>query len=131
MTLVGDRERERAAAELQRHYLHGRLSVDELSERAALVLRARSRMELGEALRDLPYSWDGIRAAGRTAVRGAMLLALTGVWLVFSFVLLVAFVLALIVHGPSLGEAIGFPAVWIAASYLLWRLWRTGAARRG
>jgi hypothetical protein len=126
VTLVGDRERERAAETLRRHYLSGRLSVDELSERTSLALRARSKRELASALRDLPLgeSWETARAAGRALARGAFAVALATVWSIFSFVLLVGFAFALLVHGPTLTEVIGFPLVWLAGSWLLWHIWR-------
>lgn len=124
VTLVGDRERERAAETLRRNYLSGRLSVEELSERTGLALTARSRRELASALRDLPLSFDAARSAGRALVRGGLLIALATIWSIFSFVLLVVFAFALLVHGPTLTEEVGFPLVWLAGSWLLWHAWR-------
>ena len=57
MSLIGDRERDRAALELRRHYLRGRLSVEELDRRVSLAVAARSSRDLGRALRDLPAPW--------------------------------------------------------------------------
>ena len=117
MALVGDRERERTSALLRRHYLEGRLTVEELAERIELVLRAREHGDLRAALRRLP--------AGRSAalaVRGAVVFAVkTAVWLVGSFVMLVLFAAWLIAHGPQLDGLLGFPLVWLALTWLLWR----------
>jgi len=52
--LVGDRERDRAAHELQRHYREGRLSLDELAQRLETALRARNGGQLRAALSQLP-----------------------------------------------------------------------------
>src|SRR6266536_2745540 len=54
MALVGDRERERTSALLGRHYLEGRLTVEELAERVELVLHARDHADLRAACRRLP-----------------------------------------------------------------------------
>lgn len=134
MALVGDRDRDRAAMSLRRHYLQGRLSADELAERTELALRARSDRDLRVALRDLPPPWrtfeevivPAARAASRTAARAAVLLALMSFWSIASVVLLLAFVVALLVNGPSLSEVVGFPLVWVGLSYGLWRLWQHG-----
>lgn len=67
MALVGDPERERAVRALRRHYAEGRLDGDELSERVALVLHARSRRELAYALRRLPRL-DAVAARARHAL---------------------------------------------------------------
>jgi hypothetical protein len=51
---VSNRDRDRAAADLARHWHQGRLSVEELDERVGRALVARTRAEL-ELLRvDLP-----------------------------------------------------------------------------
>ena len=138
MALVGDRDRDRATTSLRRHYLQGRLSADELAERAELALRARSDRDLRLALRDLPPSWRNFedivvpaaKAASRTAARAVVLLALMSFWSVASLALLLAFVVALVVNGPSLSEVVGFPLVWVGLSYGLWRLWQHGGTRQ-
>jgi hypothetical protein len=122
--LIGDHERERAAVALQRHYLHGRLSVDELGERVRLVLRARSRRDLAAAFAGLPPAWldaEELRRIGSNARRAARLMALTLVWLVVSVVLLIAFVASAIAHGLTTADAIGFPVAWLAVTALAWR----------
>jgi hypothetical protein len=51
---VGDADRQGVVGELQRHYVDGRLSSDELDERVAQVLAARTFGELAIPLNDLP-----------------------------------------------------------------------------
>lgn len=53
---VGDREREAVRRELARQYAEGRIEADELEERTAEVLRARTAGQLAFALRGLPGS---------------------------------------------------------------------------
>jgi hypothetical protein len=143
MTLVGDHERERAASALRRHFVQGRLSIEELGERAELALSARSRSELGVALRDLPRLWHGVPAfeavssATATARRGARLVAfvlLAGVWAMMSLALAIAFAVTLAVFGPSLAVVIVFAGVWAGVTFVLWRPWlrsrRPASARR-
>jgi len=68
MVLAGDGDRERATASLREHFLSGRLTLDELSARTELVLRARSVEELRRALVGLPQF--NLRAAAHSAIRG-------------------------------------------------------------
>jgi hypothetical protein len=134
--LVGDRERERTAASLRHHYVSGRLSFEEFTERAQVALQARSRADVRAALRDLPLGWNDLpenvhaaaRTAGRVAARGALLLALGTAWLMVSFLIMVAFAVSLVVDGPSVVELIVFPLLWLLATYGLLRMWRRGAA---
>jgi hypothetical protein len=51
---VGDADRQNVVAELQRHFIDGRLTSDELGERVAEALRARTFGELAVPLADLP-----------------------------------------------------------------------------
>lgn len=51
---AGDEDRKHVVAELQRHYVEGRLSQDELDDRVGRALAARSLGELDELQRDLP-----------------------------------------------------------------------------
>jgi Flp pilus assembly protein TadB len=131
--LVGDRDRDRAATELERHYREGRLSVEELAERLETALRARSSPQLRSALKDLPGRWsesEALRSPARAA-RNAVILAGTAViWLFWSIGLLVAFVAWLAANGPSLGALVVFPVVWFMLSWLLWAGSRRRRARR-
>lgn len=128
MGLVGNADREAVAAQLRRHYLTGRLSVDELDGRLRVALVARSDRDLRDALRELPPPWrDGreIRRLGRSAYRVAVRASLVALWLLLSLVLLVAFALTALAHGITTGDAIGFPLGWLVATVLVFR-----AARR-
>jgi hypothetical protein len=131
MSLVGDTERDRAAASLRRHYLHGRLSADELSERVHVALHARSTRDLRVALRDLPPAWRTIQEltapATRVAERAVTFLALAAVWSFLSVFLLAAFVVVSLVAGGSATTALVFVAAWLLASWALTRVWRRGA----
>src|ERR1051326_8221952 len=51
---VGDADRQAVVSELQRHYVDGRLTSEELSERVAEALKARTFGELAALLNDLP-----------------------------------------------------------------------------
>jgi Flp pilus assembly protein TadB len=114
--LVGDRERDRAAHELQRHYREGRLSLDELAQRLDTALRARNGGQLRSALQELPRAGSPVRT-----IRNAAILAGTVVaWLFWSMGMLVAFIAWLAANGPSLGSLLVFPLLWFGVSWLLW-----------
>jgi hypothetical protein len=128
MALVGDRERERTSALLRRHYLEGRLTHDELEDRLAVALDARDHSDLRVALSRLPVARSTalvVRDALEPTLSAAHRLAVTAiktiVWLAFSLVLLVVFAGWLFEHGPQLDGLLGFPAAWLALSWLLWR----------
>ena len=133
---AGDRDRDRATAALQEHYVGGRLTLEELSDRTGHVLAARSRAEIRRALSDLPVFPDPaeLAARGRSLVqsvaRGAMLVVFTGAYLVFSFVLLLLFGLTLMLNGASGTALIGFLLVWLVPTYLLSRLWHRPTPHR-
>ena len=120
---AGDRDRERAAAALREHYVRGRLTLDELSNRTGRVLRARTREDLRGALSGLPIMLD-VSFAARSVVRGAMLVVFTAAYLVFSVALLLVFGLTLLIHGASASALLAFLVVWLVPTYLLTRLWR-------
>jgi hypothetical protein len=128
MQLAGDGERERAAASLREHFVRGRLTLEELSERTEVALRARSREELRRSLDGLPQL--KVRALAQTATRAAALVLFTGAWLLFSFVLLVVLALTVLIHGASGIELAGFLLVWLVPTFLLSRLWRRGLTQR-
>jgi hypothetical protein len=131
---AGDGDRERAAAALKEHYVRGRLTPDELSDRAARVVAARSRSELRTALTGLPPASPRDLVAelpwARALARGAMLAIFTGAYLLFSFTLVLVLALTLIVHGASGTTLLGFLVVWLVPTYLLSRLWHRGQPRR-
>ena len=51
---VGDADRQQVVAELQRHYIEGRLTSDELGERVAQATSSRTFADLAATLADLP-----------------------------------------------------------------------------
>jgi Domain of unknown function (DUF1707) len=128
--VVGDSDRERAVAELREHFASGRLTLDEFSQRTERALAARSRPELRRALAGLPLSSDYLLDRGRTVVsifgRFAALVVFTAAYLVFSFLLVLALVLMLLIHGASLVALLALLAVWLVPTYFLSRLWHSG-----
>ena len=134
--LVADNDRERVTATLREHYVRGRLTAEELADRAELVFRARTRRELGRALSDLPMLPDAreLAAHGRSAVqlavRGAILVVFTGAYLMFSFALLLVLAVTLLVHGASPSALVAFLLIWLVPTFLLYRLWHSRPPRR-
>jgi Flp pilus assembly protein TadB len=122
MALAGDHDRDRAVASLREHFLRGRLTIDELSTRTEVVLKARSLSELRRALAGLPQFT--FQAFAQSVIRGGLLVVLTSAWLLFSFALLVVLGLVALIHGASAIELVGFLLVWLVPTYLLSRLWR-------
>jgi hypothetical protein len=114
MALIGDRERERAAALLGRHFASGRLSVEELSARLETALTARRDRDLRVALTDLPRA--RLEGAWRSARRAAFVLALWTLWWVGSVILLAGFVASVVAKGLSLWVAAVFAGVWVAGT---------------
>jgi len=127
MALAGDAERERTVASLRRHFVEGRLSVDDLGARAELALGARSRSELRAVLHDLQPPWqegvDRIATTARRGLRLAALVLLASAWAVLTLALAIAFAVTLAVVGSSLSVVAGFGLAWFAVSYMLWRPW--------
>ena len=122
--LVGDRERDRATHELQRHYREGRLTMDELAQRLEAALHARSGAQLRSALRDLPaWRWAEAGTVRRSPVRllrnAALVIGAAVMWLFVSVGLLIAFIAWLVANGPGLAGLLVFPPVWRAATWLL------------
>jgi hypothetical protein len=88
---IGDRERDAVAAELQEHFAHGRLTLEEFNQRLDAVFAARTQADLSQITSDLPHirPWgslpsSGARAsarnpaAGRTSGRAVMAAAWAG-----------------------------------------------------
>ena len=127
---AGDLDRERATAALREHYARGRLTLDEISERTDRVLAARSRADLRYALSNLPALPNVRDLAGhggsfvQAAVRGVVLVVLTGAYVLFSVALLLVFGLTVLVEGASGSMLLGFLLVWLIPTYLLSRVWR-------
>jgi hypothetical protein len=134
---IGDRDRELATAALRRHFVAGRLSAVELSDRVEVTLRARSRADLDTAMRELPLVWEDLPAGVHVAAhklrrivrRVALLFALVGLWLIVSFALALALGIAL-VAGASPSTALGAYVVGFALTSLAsWGVWRHRASR--
>jgi hypothetical protein len=125
--VVGDPDRERAVAELREHFAAGRLTLDEFSRRTERALSARSRSDLRAALAGLPLTPDFILERGRTVAslfgRFAALVVFTAAYLVFSFILVLALGLTLLIHGASPVALLAILLVWLVPTYLLTRLW--------
>ncbi len=62
---IGDRERDAVAAELQEHYAHGRLTLEEFNERIDAVFTARTQSDLSRL-----HLRPAARAFGRSAAAG-------------------------------------------------------------
>jgi hypothetical protein len=109
--------------------------LDELSDRTGRALSARSRADLRRALSDLPVlpSAPELLAQGRSAVRaaahGAAVVLFTGLYLVFSFTLVVVLGVTLLVQGASAALLAVFLLVWLLPTYALSRVWRGGRPR--
>jgi Domain of unknown function (DUF1707) len=72
ITLIGDADRDAAAAELGEHYAAGRLTLDELHDRLGQVLEARTRGQLLHVMADLPTPrWAAVSPTARAKPTGA------------------------------------------------------------
>jgi hypothetical protein len=127
---VGDRERERAAASLQDHFVEGRLSLEELGTRIEQAFDARTRSDVRAALGGLPAQWqrgNELLAAGagmaHKGVRLVAFFATAAAWAICSFTLAIPFAVLVIALGPSTVLATVFVALWGVVSVALWRPW--------
>ena len=131
MTLVNAREREGAAEALRRHFLSGRLSVDEFAERVRVALEARDSRDLRRSLGGLPPAWrdgDEVRRVVEAVRRALIVVTITGLWLLATLALLIAFVSSALAHGPTTAELAGYPLAWGIVTALA-RMARRRAAR--
>jgi hypothetical protein len=139
MARVGDQERERTVALLRRHYLRGRLSVEELMERLEVALTARHDSDVRLALRELPATWrdqamearSGLGETWRAARRTAFVIAVWSLWWVTSLVLLIGFVVSVLLQGVSLTNSATFAALWLACTFAARRVARQRLRPRG
>ena len=135
--LVGDQDREQAAAALRRHFAHGRLSLAELSDRVDLTLRARTRADLNRALRDLPLGWEELPAFVQTAARRfqrgvrrtKLFFVLVRLWSRLSLALVLVFGVALLAGAPLTTALGALLIVGALTSFVTWRVWRRAASR--
>jgi hypothetical protein len=124
MALVSTRERETATEVLRRHFLSGRLTLDEFGDRVRLALTAADGRDLRRAMRGLPPAWrdgDEVRRVAREAKRRIVVAVVAALWLVFSFVLLLAFGVDAVFGGVADGTALGYAVAWMLVSALAWR----------
>ena len=115
MALIGDRDRDRAAAVLRRHYVAGRLSLEELTDRLEVALTARRQSEVRLAFGELPGALLRSRLddAWRAARHTAFVIAVWSLWWAASLVLLIGYVASVVAQGLSLTIAAVFAALWI------------------
>jgi uncharacterized protein DUF1707 len=69
---IGDRERDAVAAELQEHYAHGRLTLEEFNQRIDAVFAAKTQADLNRITRDLPHVRDWGQLPGSAARASAL-----------------------------------------------------------
>lgn len=119
---AGDRDREHAAATLREQYAGGYLTFDELTRRIGRVVTAQSRRDLRRALSGL--SPEPVRPAAQPTLRGAILVVLSGAYVVFTFTLLLLLGLIVLIQGSSTTELLVFLIVWLVPTYFVSRLWR-------
>lgn len=123
MPLVSARERERASDALGRHFVSGRLSLDDFADRVRLALEARDARELRRSLVGLPPPWrdgDELRRLARRAKRSATIAAVSLLWLLTTIVLLVGFAASAVAHGPTTADVVGYPVAWMIVTALAW-----------
>jgi hypothetical protein len=138
MALIGDGDRERAAAQLTRHYLRGRLSLDELGDRLEVALSARRDTDIHTAFSDLPVPWREQAATARQALdvgwrearRLALAVALWSLWWLASVVLLVAFLASALAGRLSWTNTAVVVVLWLASAVAVKTVTRRRPARR-
>ena len=116
--LAGDVDRDRATARLREGYASGQLTLEEFSRRTGRALSSRSRWQLRRSLLGLS------RPPLIDSVRDMVVTVVTGAYVVFSLVLLLALALALLVHGVSLSAFVVVALVWLVPTLWLSRLRR-------
>jgi hypothetical protein len=121
MPLAADVQRDRVVETLRRHYLSGRLSVEDLAERTEHALAARTTSDLRLTLRDLPWADELMTRAGRVVRMGAYLILLTGVWAVGSLALLLSLTVLLVAGERSAAVLLAVPVLWVVLTALVVR----------
>jgi Domain of unknown function (DUF1707) len=68
---IGDRERDAVASELQEHYAHGRLTLEEFNQRLDAVFAAKTQSDLNQITSDLPHarSWGSLPSGSAASQR--------------------------------------------------------------
>jgi uncharacterized membrane protein (DUF485 family) len=122
--LVSARDRESTADLLRRHFVVGRLSLDDFADRVRVALQARDSRDLRRALSGLPPIWrdgDELRRLASAAKRSAVVLVVSILWVFATFVLLIAFAAGAVAHGPTIADVAGYSAAWVIVTALAWR----------
>jgi hypothetical protein len=123
VALVSTRDREGAADALRRHFVNGRLELDEFSDRMKLALQARTGRQLRRALWGLPPLWrdgDEVRRIVRETKRRLVMAVIAGLWMLASLVLLLSFAISAVADGPTMTSAVGYTVAWLVVSALAW-----------
>jgi hypothetical protein len=124
VAMVSTTERDGAAEALRRHYVNGRLTLDEFSDRMRIALKARRGWELRRALWGLPPAWrdvDEVRRIAREAKRRVVMAVIAMLWVFASLVLLLSFGMSAVLDGMTTGEVVGYPVAWLVVTALAWR----------
>jgi len=126
MALIGDHDRDQAAARLKQHYLRGRLSLEELTERLEVALTARRDRDVRVALSGLPTFGlrSGLDEAWRAARHTAFVVAVWSLWWAASLVLLIGYVATVVAQGLSLAIGAVFAALWLLCTVAAKRIVR-------
>lgn len=125
MTLVGDRERDRALTTLRHRYVSGHLTTEELEERSRLAVVARTKAELRAAQRELPLDLGPL---ARRVARGAAVGAIATLWLLLSGVLAISLLVAEAID-PGWAPVAVFGLAWALTTVTAWVLARRLRAR--
>jgi hypothetical protein len=124
VALVSTTDRDGTAEALRRHYVNGRLTLDEFSDRMRIALKARRGWELRRALWGLPPVWrdaDEVRRIAREAKRRIVMAVVAMLWVFASLVLLLSFGMSALVHGPTTGDIVAYPVAWLVVTALAWQ----------
>jgi DUF1707 SHOCT-like domain len=124
VALVSTRDREGAVEALRRHFVNGRLELDEFGDRMKLALQARSGWQLRRALWGLPPVWrdgDELRRIARETKRRVVMAIIAALWIVASVVLLLSFAVSAVVDGLTTTVALGYTIAWLVVSALAWQ----------
>jgi hypothetical protein len=124
VALVSTRDREGAAEALRRHFVNGRLELDEFSDRLRLALQARTGWQLRRALWGLPPVWrdgDELRRIAREAKRRVVMAIVAALWIVASLVLLLSFAVSAVADGPTTTDAVGYSVAWLVVTAVAWQ----------
>ncbi len=123
VALAGDLERERATSRLREGYAGGYLTLEEFSRRTGRALSARSRGDVRRALSGL--SRPSLLESAQSTLHDAVVIVVTGAYVVFNLVLALLLALTLLLGGASLSTLVVFALVWLVPTYLYVRFRRS------